>query len=142
MLNKYFLKEIDINEKIHTFLKIHFALKELRNNSSHGGTLNLENKFGSEQLKIWIDKYMKAINDLDNGPYINVIRNNELFIFSGFLNLGFLSSNIFTTLILAPPCLGPLRDPSAAAIAEYVSVPEDDTRCVVNVELLPPPCSI
>lgn len=85
LLNKYFLKEIDINEKIHTFLKIHFALKELRNNSSHGGTLNLENKFGSEQLKIWIDKYMKAINDLDNRPYINVIRNNELFIFSGFL---------------------------------------------------------
>ena len=28
---------------------------------------------------------MKAINDLDNRPYINVIRNNELFIFSGFL---------------------------------------------------------
>ena len=36
----------------------------------------------------------------------------------------------------------PFREPSAAAIAEYVSVPEEETTCVVKVELLPPPCSI
>ena len=27
-------------------------------------------------------------------------------------------------------------------MAEYVSVPEDVTTCVVKVELLPPPCSM
>ena len=31
--------------------------------------------------------------------------------------------------------------PRAAAIAEYVSVPEDVTTCIVKDELLPPPCS-
>ena len=44
--------------------------------------------------------------------------------------------------LLHPPCFGPFSEPSAAAIAEYVSVPDDETTCVVNVELLPPPCSI
>ena len=43
--------------------------------------------------------------------------------------------------MFAPPCFGPFNEQRAAAIAEYVSVPEDDTTCVVNVELLPPPCS-
>ena len=33
------------------------------------------------------------------------------------------------------------KEPKAAAIAEYVSVPEEDTTCVVKVELFPPPCS-
>ena len=28
--------------------------------------------------------------------------------------------------MLAPPCFGPFREPSAAAIAEYVSVPEEE----------------
>ena len=46
------------------------------------------------------------------------------------------------TLMLAPPCFGPFRDDIAAAIVEYVSEPEDETTLVVNVELLPPPCSI
>ena len=52
-----------------------------------------------------------------------------------------MSANIFWTLRLAPPCLGPLRDAIDAAVAEYVSVPDEVTTCVVNVELLPPPCS-
>ena len=43
--------------------------------------------------------------------------------------------------MFAPPCLGPFSEPMAAAIVAYVSVPDDDTRCVVNDELLPPPCS-
>ena len=30
----------------------------------------------------------------------------------------FISSNIFTTLILAPPCFGPFKEPKEAAIAE------------------------
>ncbi len=46
-----------------------------------------------------------------------------------------------TTFRFAPPWRGPLSEPSDAAIAEYVSVPVDDTTCVVNDELLPPPCS-
>ena len=44
-----------------------------------------------------------------------------------------------TTLMLAPPCLGPFKEPRAAAMAEYVSVPEEVTTWVVKVELLPPP---
>jgi hypothetical protein len=44
--------------------------------------------------------------------------------------------------MFAPPCFGPFKEPSAAAIAEYVSVPEEETTCVVKVELLPPPCSM
>ena len=44
--------------------------------------------------------------------------------------------------MLAPPCFGPLRDESAAAITEYVSEPAEVTTLVVNVELFPPPCSI
>ena len=51
------------------------------------------------------------------------------------------SSIMLITAMLAPPCLGPLSEPTAAAIAEYVSVPVDEIRCVVNDELLPPPCS-
>ena len=62
--------------------------------------------------------------------------------FSQFLTLASISSNILTTLRLAPPCLGPFKEPMAAAITEYVSDPEEETSLVVNVELLPPPCSI
>ena len=43
--------------------------------------------------------------------------------------------------MFAPPCFGPLREPKEAATAEYVSVPDDVTTWLVNVELLPPPCS-
>ena len=46
------------------------------------------------------------------------------------------------TLMLAPPCLGPFREAMAAAMVEYVSVPEEVTTWVVNVELLPPPWSM
>ena len=53
----------------------------------------------------------------------------------------FMSSNMRMTLMFAPPCLGPLREARAAAIQEYVSVPEEVTTWVVKVELLPPPCS-
>ena len=34
--------------------------------------------------------------------------------------------------MFAPPCFGPFKEPSAAAIAEYVSVPEEETTCVVK----------
>ena len=34
---------------------------------------------------------------------------------------------------MAPPCLGPFNDASDDTTAEYVSVPEDVTTCVVNV---------
>ena len=44
--------------------------------------------------------------------------------------------------MLAPPCFLPFSDDIAAAIAEYVSEPEEVTTLVVKVELLPPPCSI
>ena len=43
--------------------------------------------------------------------------------------------------MLAPPCFGPFREPREAAIAEYVSVPDDVTTWLVKVELFPPPCS-
>ena len=46
------------------------------------------------------------------------------------------------TIRLAPPCFFPFKEDIAAAIAEYVSEPLDVTTLVVNVELLPPPCSI
>ena len=62
-------------------------------------------------------------------------------LFSQSLQCSIISANIRCTFKLAPPCLGPLSDAIEAAIAEYVSVPEDVTTCVVNVELLPPPCS-
>ena len=45
------------------------------------------------------------------------------------------------TIMLAPPCFGPFREPRPAAIDEYVSVPVEDVTLTVNVELFPPPCS-
>ena len=50
---------------------------------------------------------------------------------------------IFTQskVLFAMSAAGKSRQAMAAAMAEYVSVPADVTTCVVNVELLPPPCS-
>ena len=42
---------------------------------------------------------------------------------------------------LAPPCLKPFKEPTAAPMAEYISVPALVSTRVVKVELLPPPCS-
>ncbi len=50
-------------------------------------------------------------------------------------------SSICITFMLAPPCLGPLREPSEAEMEEYVSVPVEVARWVVKVEALPPPWS-
>ena len=50
-------------------------------------------------------------------------------------------SIICITRWLAPPCFGPFKEPMAAEIAAYVSVPEEESTRVVKVELLPPPCS-
>ena len=45
------------------------------------------------------------------------------------------------TLALAPPWSGPFREPTAPAMALYVSVPLEDMARQTKVELLPPPCS-
>ena len=49
---------------------------------------------------------------------------------------------ISMTLRSPPPLSGPLSEQSAAATVAYVSEPDDVTTRVVNVELLPPPCSM
>ena len=74
LFTKEGLKEIEIQEEIHSLLKIHFALKELRNNSSHGGTLDTDVKIDSEVLKNCLKEYMEKIDELtknnENKPYI------------------------------------------------------------------------
>ena len=48
----------------------------------------------------------------------------------------------FLRMLRPDTCFFPFNDDIAAAITEYVSEPEDVTTLVVNVELLPQPCSI
>ena len=73
-------------------------------------------------------------------------------IFSRYPESSFLSSvsftwdlislTISTTLMFAPPCLGPFSDDRDADTTEYVSEPAEVMTRAVNVELLPPPCSM
>ena len=46
-----------------------------------------------------------------------------------------------STWWFAPPCFQPFSEPMAPAYVEYGSVSAEVSTRVVNVELLPPPCS-